>query len=55
MGRSATREGNRILISPDGACGPSHLNAMLVQAGVAVSHLATQHVTLEDLFLELTR
>jgi ABC-2 type transport system ATP-binding protein len=55
IGRAAVREGNRILISPDGACGPSQLNAMLVQAGVAVSHLATQHPTLEDLFLELTR
>ncbi len=55
MGRTATRDGNRIMIAPDGACGPSHLNAMLVQAGVAVSHLATQHLTLEDLFLELTR
>ena len=55
MGHTATRDGNRILISPDGECGPAQLNAMLVQAGIAVSHLATQHLTLEDLFLELTR
>jgi lantibiotic transport system ATP-binding protein len=55
IGRTATRDGNRIFVAPDGECGPSQLNAMLVQAGVGVSHLATQHLTLEDLFLELTR
>jgi lantibiotic transport system ATP-binding protein len=55
MGRTATREGDRIRIAPDGECEASRINAMLVQAGVAVSHLATERATLEDFFLELTR
>jgi ABC-2 type transport system ATP-binding protein len=54
IGRTVTREGNRILIAPDGQCESAQINAILVQAGVAVSHLATQRLTLEDLFLELT-
>ena len=55
IGRTATRAGDRILIAPDGKCGPAQINAMLVQAGVAVSELVTQRLTLEDFFLELTR
>ncbi len=54
IGRTVTREGNRILIAPDGQWESAQINAILVQAGVAVSHLATQRLTLEDLFLELT-
>ena len=54
LGYTARREGGRILIAPDGQCEPARINATLVEAGFAVSHLATQHPTLEDLFLELT-
>jgi hypothetical protein len=54
IGCTATREGDRILIPPDGRCEPAQINATLVQGGVAVSHLVRQHLTLEDLFLELT-
>lgn len=54
-GRMATREGNRILIAAQGERCSAQINTMLVQAGVAVSYLATQHPTLEALFLELTQ
>jgi ABC-2 type transport system ATP-binding protein len=54
IGRVATREGNRITIAPDEAFGPARINTMLVEAGVAVSSLGMEHVTLEDVFLELT-
>jgi ABC-type multidrug transport system ATPase subunit len=54
IGRTVIREGDRILIAPDGQCESAQINAILVQAGMAVSHLVTQHLTLEDLFLELT-
>jgi hypothetical protein len=54
IGCMATREGDRILIALDGRCEPAQINAILVQAGIAVSHLVTQRLTLEDLFLELT-
>jgi ABC-type multidrug transport system ATPase subunit len=49
-----TREGNRIRIAIDGDCEPAQINAILVKAGVGVSHLTTQSPTLEDFFLELT-
>ena len=55
LGRTVRREGGRLLIAPDSGFGPAQINAALVQAGVGVSHLVTQHLTLEDLFLELTR
>ena len=45
---------NPLLIAPDGQYGSAQINAILVQAGVAVSHLVTQRSTLEDAFLELT-
>ena len=54
-GCQVTREGQRLLIAPDGCDEPAEINAILVQAGIAVSQLVTQHLTLEDLFLELTR
>jgi hypothetical protein len=54
LGRTVTRERNRIMIAPDAFSQPAQINASLVQAGIAVSHLATQNLTLEDLFLELT-
>jgi ABC-type multidrug transport system ATPase subunit len=52
--RTLTREGNQIRIVPDVDSKPEDINAILVQAGVAVSQLVTQHPTLEDFFLELT-
>jgi ABC-2 type transport system ATP-binding protein len=55
IGCASTREGDRILIEPDCRFEPAHINAMLVQAGIGVSHLAARHLTLEELFLELTR
>jgi ABC-type multidrug transport system ATPase subunit len=54
IGCTVTREEERLLIPPSDRCEPAQINAILVQAGIAVSHLATQRLTLEDLFLELT-
>lgn len=54
IGRTVTRDGDRILMAPDGEYKPSQINAMLVEAGIAVSHLAMEHLTLEDIFLDLT-
>jgi ABC-type multidrug transport system ATPase subunit len=53
-GRKMTREGNQLSIEPDGEHGSADVNAILVRAGVAVSHLATHRSTLEDAFLEMT-
>jgi hypothetical protein len=54
IGRTVSREGTRLLIAPDIRCGAAQINAILVEAGVSVSHLVTQGLTLEDAFLELT-
>jgi ABC-2 type transport system ATP-binding protein len=59
IGCASSREGDRILIEPaansnDGRFEPAYINTMLVQAGIGVSHLAARHLTLEELFLELT-
>lgn len=54
IGCIVTREVDRILVAPNGRWESARINAILVQAGIAVSHLATQRLTLEDLFLELT-
>jgi len=54
LGRTVTREGNHLLIEPGSDLGAARINAILVQAGVAVSSLATKGSTLEDAFLELT-
>ena len=54
IGCAVIREVDRILIAPDGRWEAARINTILVQAGIAVSHLATQRLTLEDLFLELT-
>jgi len=53
-GRSVRREGQRLLVESSAGSSPAELNAMLVEARVAVSHLALQRATLEDVFLELT-
>jgi ABC-2 type transport system ATP-binding protein len=54
IGSAVTKEGNRLLIAPDGPWASARINTILVEAGIAVSHLATQQLTLEDFFLELT-
>jgi lantibiotic transport system ATP-binding protein len=54
IGRRVTRDGQRMLIATEDQYGPAQINSVLVQGGVAVSYLATQHLTLEDVFLELT-
>jgi ABC-2 type transport system ATP-binding protein len=53
-GCTITRQDRRILIEHDGGCEPAHVNAILVNAGLAVSHLAAHHKTLEEVFLDLT-
>ncbi len=54
-GHRSTREGDRLLIRPDATrFEAANINALLVQAGVGVSHLAMRRSTLEDAFLELT-
>ena len=50
-----TREGNRLSIEPSGERDAARLNSILVQAGLAVSHLATHSSSLEDAFLQLTK
>jgi ABC-type multidrug transport system ATPase subunit len=54
IGYSVSRDGDRIRVTPNGQCDPAQINAMLVQAGIAVSQLTIEQPTLEDLFLELT-
>ncbi|MBS1859349.1 MAG: ATP-binding cassette domain-containing protein [Acidobacteria bacterium] len=53
-GYNVTCEPDRILVSSEGAVEPARINALLVHAGIAVSHLAAERPTLEDRFLELT-
>lgn len=55
LGCAASREGDQIRIAAVGEYDAAQINAMLVQAGVAVSRLSTEHASLEDFFLELTR
>ena len=50
----AARSGHDILIAPQDEFDAAQINSILVQAGLAVSHLSTQHPTLEELFLQLT-
>jgi len=53
-GIAAVIEGGGSMRVPQGDYGPADINAMLVQAGIAVSHLAVKCPTLEDAFLEMT-
>ncbi len=48
------REGDQLSVTPQEGIDAAQLNALLVGAGIRVSHLMTQHMTLEDIFLELT-
>ncbi|MBL8214220.1 MAG: ATP-binding cassette domain-containing protein [Bryobacterales bacterium] len=52
--RDLRREGDQLSVAPEDGIDAARLNAMLVGAGIRVSHLMTQHMTLEDVFLELT-
>lgn len=54
LGLAVTRERNRILIIPNDQYESAQINTILVNAGIAVSHLARQTLILEDRFLELT-
>jgi ABC-2 type transport system ATP-binding protein len=54
IGCAVTREGHRMRIEPGLQFDPALINATLVRAGFGVSHLSTQHRTLEDVFLDLT-
>jgi len=54
FGYTVTREGDRIWITSYDQSDRAQINALLVQAGIAVSQLTTERRTLEDLFLELT-
>ncbi len=47
-------EGNCLRIARDSDYGSAQINSLLVKEGVAVTHLTSQHPTLEDFFLELT-
>lgn len=53
-GISAHLHEGRLKMSPHAEHGSAQINAMLVRAGVGVSHLATRHPALEDIFLTLT-
>jgi ABC-type multidrug transport system ATPase subunit len=53
IGCIATRDADRILIAP-GLLEAAAINALLVEAQIEVSHLSTQYLTLEELFLALT-
>jgi len=49
------RVGIHLLVEADRKSGPAYINALLMKAGIAVSHLASRRATLEDFFLELTK
>jgi len=53
-GIAAGIEGGGNMRVLQGDYGPADINAMLVQAGIAVSHLTVKYPTLEDAFLEMT-
>jgi hypothetical protein len=56
MRRSSLGRGNGgDLIGSQRQWEPSRINEALLRADIAVSQLVTQRLTLEDLFLELTR
>ncbi len=55
IGIEAAVEPRRLLIAPNPQYDPARINAALVHAGVAVSHLAVESRPLEEYFLELTQ
>lgn len=54
IGLTVTRENRRIRIKAGDGWEPAQINTSLVKAGLAVSHLARHHKTLEEVFLDLT-
>jgi ABC-2 type transport system ATP-binding protein len=54
-GCAVTVQEESVFIKADEGIDPARINSLLVHAGIAVSLLASQHLTLEELFLELTR
>jgi lantibiotic transport system ATP-binding protein len=54
IGASARVHDGKLIVAADEEYGPAEINAALVRAGVAVSHLSTERTTLEDAFLSLT-
>ena len=54
IGHHVTRDGCQISVAADQAADPAQINAILVQAGIAVSRLSRERPALEDLFLEMT-
>lgn len=53
-GMPAVVESGGLIRIAHGEHAPADINAMLVQAGIAVSHLSLRYPTLEDAFLEMT-
>jgi lantibiotic transport system ATP-binding protein len=54
IGHQVTRDGCRISVAAGEAADPAQINAVLVQAGIAVSRLSRQQPALEDFFLQIT-
>jgi lantibiotic transport system ATP-binding protein len=54
IGHQVTRDGCQISVAVGEGADPAHINALLVQAGIAVSRLSRQQPALEDFFLEIT-
>lgn len=53
-GYSARRDDHCIFVEQTAALDPAAINAMMVHAGIAVSHLAVRSATLEDFYLKMT-
>jgi ABC-2 type transport system ATP-binding protein len=54
-GLQVRRQGQQLWVARSEAFGAARINTILVEANMAVSSLAWQRATLEDLFLELTQ
>jgi ABC-2 type transport system ATP-binding protein len=54
-GLQVKRNGARLSVVPQADYPPARINTMLVEAGIAVSFLALERATLEELFLDLTK
>jgi ABC-type multidrug transport system ATPase subunit len=54
LGMLVTIDGDTLSIAPHGDYTPARINALLVQGGIGVSHLAISHASLEAAFLDLT-
>lgn len=54
VGYAVRCEEQRVLVAEAASLDSAKINAMLIHAGIAVSYLAVQTASLEDLYLELT-